>query len=486
MKKPAMLVALIALAAALSSCALDRWLRDRSLAQESEPDLAGYEALFDPAAVSMMEIRMSQAEWDGLTEDIFAYYSLWGSSKTGARRRADISCSIPGRGDVLIQDAAIRVRGNLSRFPPEYPEGYFNRVHFMLVFDDVEGLDPWSDVYAERKERSFCGLSSLNLKAAMLGSVEEPGDLSLLREQFAYSAYAGAGVKASRTGNIVLSFRIGDAASRNFGPYTAIEPVNKAFLTKRYGRPANDGVLYKCLWAETGPATLDIDELGEAAIGVEDWRGNYFPSYARQLGGGDGGELKDLMERLKDMDDASLVPWLDANFEVDGFLRLTAASVLLGHPDDYWSMANNYYLYFNNRGKLEMFPYDCDNSLGGGWLPFDTANASVYAYHNTAQTFGGQAEKRPLVERILRIPAYLERYEAYIEAFSDPDTGIIAAGSFSSRFDALRPLLSPYLETGTVDGSLGMPPSSADGVEAWMASRRSSAADQLAAGAPWL
>ncbi len=43
----------------------------------------------------------------------------------------------------------------------------------------------------------------------------------------------------------------------NFGLYLGLEEIDKPFLRRRLGSLDNDGDLYKCLWLNEGPATLE-------------------------------------------------------------------------------------------------------------------------------------------------------------------------------------------------------------------------------------
>jgi len=171
-----------------------------------------------------------------------------------------------------------------------------------------------------------------------------------------------AGVYTSRTGSTRLTITI-DGEEHYFGIYTLIETVDQSFLTKRYGNANDNGNLYKCLWGNSGPATLEpVDEKftgnpifpEERVIGVKDWETHYRPTYDLKTNEDieDHTELLKFIDNINTLSGVELKDYLDVNFEVDRFLRYQAMNMLIGKWDDYWAMGNNYYLYFNNGGKI--------------------------------------------------------------------------------------------------------------------------------------
>ena len=181
-----------------------------------------------------------------------------------------------------------------------------------------------------------------------------------------------------------------------FGIYTIIEPVDKSFLTKRYGRDGNDGNLYKCLFGDSGPATLEpIGNVPERmfperrVIGSKDWKTNYRPTYDLKTNeeAADHTVLLDFINKLNTLSGKELKFYLDNNFRVKDFLMAQAINVLLGKWDDYWPMGNNYYLYFNNRGKIEFIPVDYDMVFGQAIPLIDTDTVGIYEWPNIVNQF---------------------------------------------------------------------------------------------------
>ena len=131
-------------------------------------------------------------------------------------------------------------------------------------------------------------------------------------------------------------------------------------------------------------------------------------------------DLAAFIDNINSLSGEEFAAYIKETFEVDRFLRYLAMNVLLGNMDSYRGMGNNYYLYFNNLGKIDFIPYDYDSSLGGGWSgnPVWThegvATADIYVWHNLASDFLEQKTSRPLSDRILAIDEYRKQYEYYL------------------------------------------------------------------------
>src|SRR5690606_17817879 len=97
----------------------------------------------------------------------------------------------------------------------------------------------------------------------------------------------------------------------------------------------------------------------------------------------------------------------------NGFLRSVAVDMLTGSWDNYWFLKNNYYLYSDPRsGLFHYLPYDFDNIMGIWWDDIepgaDWATRDLY-------NWGSQSEARPLTDRILAQPFYVDRLSFFLE-----------------------------------------------------------------------
>ena len=419
----------------------------------AQPDIWGsdFERLFDDALTYRFTIYISQDEWDGLSQDMLDYQDIDAWMRTGNYRYAYLVYEDEA-GTIELDDIGIRTRGNTTRSLPEDEEG-LHRAHFSLSFDETFDLPEGSAEYEARKAREFCGLDKLNFKWNLWT------DPSHIRELYCYELLNAAGVTAPHVSLAALDFNIAGALV-HYGVYTIIEPIDKAFLTKRYGKQANDGNLYKCLW-ETIPATLE-DGYPENEIGVKDWESGYRPAYDLQTNeeAEATGDLNTFIDNINSLSDEDFAAYIARRFEVDPFLRYLAVDQLVGTPDDYRTMGNNYYLYFNNAGKIELIPYDYDASLGGGW---DGGSASsyealatenIYTALNLNAAYMERALAHPLVDRILAIPEYRQRYAYYLQYFID--SGLFSYESFLNKFYALEALYGEYASSDTMDSGEAM------------------------------
>lgn len=421
-----------------------------------------FETFFRTDTVQRVTLRVAQDEWDALIAHMLEYAAIDGNMRTNRYFRADFVHQGEG-GVTVMEEVGFRTRGNTTREVPE-EDGVFRRAHFKVKFDALFDLAPGTPEYATRDERRFVGIKELSFK---WGRERDP---SQIRELFAYDLFRKVGVPVPRVVPVDLTFQIGERTI-HYGLYLGIENVDKPFLGKRFGSD-NDGDLYKCLWLNEGPATL-TPLTNPRSVGVKDWTRNYRPAYDLQTNEESSShqDLFELIGTLSNPDNGYLSDWLDRHFDVEHFLRALAVNVLVGMPDDYWAMGNNYYLYFG-AARTRFIPWDYDHGLGGGWggePAWDhdqIADSDPFVWKNLNRAFGVNVD-HPLVDRLLRIPQYRSRYAEILG-------GILDAGHFSpeawrSLFDRQAPLYLPYLATDTGEGAIDlMEPA---GEEDWIARR---------------
>ena len=436
----------------------------------------GYDPLFSHGNLHDLEIVMTRSEWDGLLQDMKDYAVRDPDHKglTGNYRQAEFRYQGPC-GDTVIGQVGFRTKGNYTRPLPQDDNGNFHRAHFKIKFNKRFGQQEGTEDWLVRKERRFCTLREIELRA----NLQSDGwDASQIREFYSYDLLNRAGVYASRTGSARLTITI-DGRKHYFGIYTIVEPVDKSFLKRRFGKDGNDGNLYKCLWGDSGPASLEpVDSKftrnklfpQKKAIGSKDWKKWYRPTYDLKTNEdeADHTALLSFIDKLNTLRGRELKSYLDANFEIDRFLRYQAMNVLLGKWDDYWAMGNNYFLYFNPAGKIEFIPSDYDMCLGGGFMLFDPAEIGIYDWGNRCRDFlkmvAPQIPEKwlnkygtyssPLVGRIFEIPEYRKLYERYLEEFIRPGNGLFEYSDFEKRFDMMSMLYKPHLANEMNEGTM--------------------------------
>ena len=409
-----------------------------------EEEVITYEELFSSNKLYEIEIKISRSEWKGIREDMLK------NIKTGNYRKADFIFKGENK-EILLENVGFRVRGNTTRIIPEDTEGNYHRAHFKVKFNKTFDMIEGTKEEEERSDRRFANLRALNFKWNM-----DNNDPSQIREIYQYNMLNKSGTNAPKTNSTKLTINI-DGEKNYFGLYSIIEPVDKSFFTNRYGSDKNDGNLFKCLYQQYdksgkwGPATLEkiVTDSYPDAIGVKDRENGYYPSYDLKTNEDELDvakiELKEFIKNINEKSGVEFKSYMDANFEVDKFLRYQAMNMLLGMPDDYWSMGNNYYLYFGE--KIEFIPYDYDHGLGGGWdggVGYNAIkNADIYSWFNKA---GG---KRPLTEKIMEINEYKTKYIEYLKEFIDK---YFIYSDYENFYNEMETLYSPYLDNDIDEG----------------------------------
>lgn len=103
---------------------------------------------------------------------------------------------------------------------------------------------------------------------------------------------------------------------------------------------------------------------------------------------------------------------LETFFDVDQVLRYLAAHAIVVNLDSYSSsMAQNYYIY-ERGGRITILPWDYNLAWGG----FQNGSASsVINFPIDTPVSGVEMSSRPLIEKLLDNPEYLEQYHGYLQ-----------------------------------------------------------------------
>ncbi len=403
-----------------------------------------YQRFFDHNNFHRIEIQMSRDEWNGMMRDMTSHKRKFGNLRTGNYRKAKFVYDGPAVGgqQVVLDAVGFRTKGNSSRAYPQ-KNGEYRRVHWKIKFDEFDD------------DGQFASLESLILR-------HNRGDKSQMRELYVYDLFNRAGVYASKTAPARLYFKLseddGSSSVIYYGVYTIIEPVDKDFLTKRFGKKDNDGDLYKCRKREEfhrGAASLGRI-FDDRMVGIKDWRINYTPSYDLQTNEdqADHGVLFDFIDNLNSLEGKRLQEFLEDHVHLDRFLRFLAMQKLVGAMDEYLTNSNNYMIYFDDDDdhELTFIPLDYDNCLGRGWVPFDTARSSIYE-----MTF---RDEPVLAAKVMSFGEYRRRYKQYLREFIAPEKKLFLYSDYEKRFDELKSLYTQrsdgadhdYLKNDTTSG----------------------------------
>lgn len=345
--------------------------------------------LFDQTAVHAIRIEMPAAD---LTQ-MYANYKSKPAYKvrfiydTGTRKDT-------------IEQVEIHFRGNTSIDA--------HKKSFNLKFNEfVDG-------------QRYQGVKEINL----VGSHNDP---TMARQKLYYDVWNSFGYPKRRTSFVKLYIN-----NSYYGLYTNLEEMDDVFCEDQFGH--SSGALFKCIWG------ADLTSKGTTGSSYK------FGSPERVY------QLKTNKSRDNYDDLAELISVINQNLptadwtraieqvlDVDGFLRAYALDVLAGHWDNHAFNQNNFYLYRDPlTHRFSWIPYDTDNTFGINWISgYDWATRDVLYWHSSP---------RPLVSKLLAVPAYREKYKGYIRYLLDhqlhPDT-------LAPKVLAMRSLIAPAAQADT-------------------------------------
>lgn len=413
--------------------------------------------IFGTDSVAEITLTISRKEWDKLCTN----YDK--NSKNEDCVHAGFEMK-KGGNTWQISDIGMRLRGNTSRRRPQVDDKYY-QAHFKLKFEE------WCDDSGEERKLAGC-MKGLNLKRFK----EDP---AYVREVFGYNYFRRNGIwTAPRAGYAHLFINIeeedGTAKKLDYGVYAMIEEINKQFLKERSellqesgtlggGNFSNNkGDLWKCCWQSSNGSSMATDYDGYRSFGVEEIFLDESKSLRYDY------DLKtnkvelvrarssfiDFIEELNELvSEDEIKKFYESKMDVDLFLKTYACNVLLGMDDDYWRNHNNYYFYFDKNGKAYFIPYDYDNILGTNCFS-DTATRNPLDW-------GEGAYEAPLIEKLLSVPEFKQKYVDYLLMLSDTSAFVDGSQNEIRRLQGLvKDLTSSkdivYADTSkTIDDAVG-------------------------------
>lgn len=359
----------------------------------------------------------------------------------------------------FFKDIGFRIRGNTSRIRPQDFIGKYVPAHFALDFE--EWLTKEDD--ADKKEKKLAGAA----KGLILKRFKD--DPTYSREIYGYNMFRQNGIwiapRAAYT-RLIIQIQEADGSYEtiNYGVYAMIEEVKKQFLKERTtpesggNLTSNKGNLWKLSWP-TDFKNIDANSIGEeSSKKITDTNGNVtgikvqsFP-YDFKSGGlfeEAKTQLIDFINELNalpnckdgnndEADIATIKDFYTNKMDGDLFLRTYAVNVILGMWDDYWMNSNNFYFYFDESGKAYFIPFDYDNILGVNGLNTDIAKHSPIAWGNLDDG------NRPLIQKILQVPEYMQAYKVYLDEFSNEESYFDDDKSIE-RIKKWQEMIKPYI-----------------------------------------
>lgn len=386
--------------------------------------------IFGTDAVAEITLTIDRSEWNTLLEN----YDT--NPKNEDCIHADFKMT-KGEYTWQAEDIGMRLRGNTSRIRPQQGDNYY-QTHFKIDFEE------WiEDDTIEEGKLAGC------MKGIILKRFKD--DPTYVREVFGYNFFRNNGIwTAPRAGYTRLFINIveenGETTELNYGVYAMIEEINKQFLKERSENTpeigtkfnGNKGNLWKCCWQSSDGPSMATDFDAYRSFGVEeiflDETKSMRYDYDLKTNKDDLISARDeFIDFIYALNDLSTVEEIKAFYEkkmdVDLFLKTYACNVLLGMDDDYWNNKNNYYFYFDKKGKCYFIPYDYDNILGTNCFD-DTATENPIEW-------GRDGVKAPLIEKLLSVPEYKQMYVDYLLELREDSSFVTGSQAEIQRLQAL-------------------------------------------------
>lgn len=129
---------------------------------------------------------------------------------------------------------------------------------------------------------------------------------------------------------------------------------------------------------------------------------------------------------------------MESYFDIDQILRYLAVHTAVVNLDSYSSnMQQNYYLYEED-GYVTILPWDY-NLAFGGFQP-GTATETVNFPIDTPVS-GVEMSERPLIQKLLEVPEYQEKYHAYLQEIANYFSSV----EFEEQVRSLNNQISDYV-----------------------------------------
>ncbi|MDY0023939.1 MAG: CotH kinase family protein, partial [Candidatus Izemoplasmatales bacterium] len=414
-------------------------------------NIENFNRLFNDDIEKSIIIKITEEEWNKYDQEMLDYQSLFNDLRTDYYAKADFVYE-DEEGQVSIGNVGFRTRGNFSRVRIQNDDGSLNMSNFKISFHETfDQID-----LATNKSRTVFEVEELDMKW------NRNYDDTYLTEKFSLDLMREFGVHAANATLAKVYLEI--SGERHFyGVYTIFEPIDELFIEKRFTGESNDGDLYKSLWQQFGPASLRTG-YHPNAIGIKDESINYRPTYDIKTNKDsyDRSALESFIYNVSDTYGNDFYNYIKDHFDVDRFLRYLAVGVLLGNPDDYRAMANNYYLYHDPLvDKWTIIPYDYDHGMGQGWdgAPvFEnwTIDADIYEWGNLNAFQEGKDYSNPLSKKILEIPEYQIIYEGYLAELINPDNNYFNFNHFNEMFENQKNLYQSSLSEAMMSLDFGL------------------------------
>ncbi|WP_416291901.1 CotH kinase family protein [Paenibacillus illinoisensis] len=353
-----------------------------------------YESLFQTDNVIDINVTIDDADWESMLESPLD------------KDYKKVSVEVDGN---KLDNVGFSTKGNLTLKSVASMEDS-DRYSFRLKFDKYD------------KTQTLLGLDKMVLN-------NNYADPSYMREVLHYEALRSIGMDVPMT-NYVNLYVNGELV----GFYTGVEAVDDSYLERNYGEDYEDGVLY------------DTDE--RSYLQYEE--GGDYSTLTEDLGTDENKtKLKNFIKTLNDMPEGEKGD-IESVLDVDSALQYIAGNMVFGNYDSYnGDKGHNYMLYSDADGKFTVVPWDFNmsfNGYSGGGGRGTTTTGSTTTNTNATNVsvdepvLGISMENVPMINNLLAVPEYKEKYLSYVNELTDYLEGI------QDRITELADVIRPYVE----------------------------------------
>ena len=279
--------------------------------------------------------------------------------------------------NISLDNVAIRFKGNSSSSPSQQ-----HKRSFLIKFDEFDD------------DQRFLGLQRVSFdNGVQFGSVfSEPIITEILRDQ---------GIQSHRCNYAKLFLN-----DEYRGVYVNVERIDESYVQRNF--PGSKGLFFKV--DEGGPGA-NLQFLGRDPSA-------YSRAFEPQTKSAkkDQRRLVEFIEMINTSPAKNFAANLDANMEVEAFLRTTAVLLFSGAFDQLtgWNPHNYYLCYDEKSDRWHYLPWDLD--VGFSEIAF--GQIYVLADWNAAWPAAGQLPN-PLLDRLVADPALLKRYRGIAQQILD-------------------------------------------------------------------
>ncbi|MEC0106430.1 CotH kinase family protein [Paenibacillus taichungensis] len=351
-----------------------------------------YEALFQTDNVIDVNVTIDDADWKSMLESPLD------------KDYKKVSVEVDGN---KLDNVGFSTKGNLTLKSVASMQDS-DRYSFRLKFDKYD------------KTQSLLGLDKMVLN-------NNYADPSYMREVLHYEALRSIGMDVPMT-NYVNLYINGELV----GFYTGVEAVDDSYLERNYGEDYEDGVLY------------DTDEKSYLQYS----EGSDYSTITEDLGTDENKtKLKNFIKTLNDMPEGEKGD-IESVLDVDSALKYIAGNMVFGNYDSYsGDKGHNYMLYGDAAGKFTVVPWDFNMSFNGysggggrGTAGSTTTNTNATNVSVDEPVLGISMENVPMINNLLAVPEYKEKYLSYVNELTDYMEGI------QDRITGLADIIRPYVE----------------------------------------